>query len=163
MTVYRLGYNPTDPWGWSFKGQLKEAREALNAFAKGRPHRTRWSCGANVAIGDELFLIRLGDSQPRGLVGHGRFTSTSERTGVRRFGADVEFDALVLFGPPIIPMADLEDIPHRQDLEQPVHVHDHQGEGDRAPAQALDQGDHRPRAAEGRLKAPLRHPERTEP
>ena len=115
MTVYRLGYNPTGSWGWSFKDQLKEAHEALNAFAKGHPHRTRWSCGANVAIGDELFLIRLGDSQPRGLVGHGCFTSPSERTGVRRFHADVEFDALVLFGPPIIPMADLGDIPHHQD------------------------------------------------
>ncbi len=99
------------------KGHLRYQEDLVRTGVS----KDNWSL-ANSAVepGDEVFLMRTGEPRPRGIIGHGVATSGQyeaehwKRAGGVEKCADVEFDAINLIGPPVIPLSVLETLPGQQ-------------------------------------------------
>lgn len=96
--VWLLAWNK-EKWQWDNYEQICENTKA------GRSFEDCWSCSnKNAKIGDEIFLIKLGD-QPRGIVGHGyvsketyikeHYDPAKAAEGKTEQCIDVRFDRLI--------------------------------------------------------------------
>jgi hypothetical protein len=109
--AFLLTHNPAF-WPQPESSHLDHHRKLLRAGT----YKGDWSCYTSaIQIGDEVFMIRLGRSIPRGIVGHGVATSGRYWSDLHQSGfIDIAFDWLCLIGPPVIAMADLVAIGSEQ-------------------------------------------------
>lgn len=88
-----------DNWNW------ENYEEECKGTEKGQTYIKSWACAnSNPQIGDEVFLIKLGED-PRALIGHGRvkraqyekehYDPSKAAEGKREKAIDVEFDRLL--------------------------------------------------------------------
>lgn len=96
--VWLITWNKNN-WYWeNFAGKC-EATKAGKTFVES------WACSnSNPQIGDEIFLIKLGE-QPRGIIGHGtvertiyekaHYDATKAEAGKKEKAIDVKFDRLI--------------------------------------------------------------------
>lgn len=86
-------------FGW------EDYEEICEKTKNGAPYVCGWSCSnKNPKIGDEVFLIKLGE-EPKGIVGHGKvklpsyerehYDSVQAASGKKERAIDVEFDRLI--------------------------------------------------------------------
>ena len=99
MATYLLVWNP-NRWHWS------DLSDVVERVGQGEPVVRRWSCGwtRRIAIGDRVFLIRLGQ-EPRGIIGSGtvviepyediHWDSEKARIGTTALYIEFQFDALL--------------------------------------------------------------------
>lgn len=83
-----LTWNP-DRWDW------EDYEESIQETKSGGTYQLTWTCSSTKpCIGDEVFLIKIGKKEPRGIIAHGNVTSQSYKESQydsTRF-IDVEFD-----------------------------------------------------------------------
>lgn len=119
MNAYLIVFGQAE---WTPDQIVEGHTNSQRALVRTGVFKDNWSL-ANSAVepGDEVvFLMRTGGPRPRGIIGHGFATSGQyeaehwKRRGDVEKCADVEFDAINLIGPPVIPLSVLETLPGQQ-------------------------------------------------